>query len=60
IEVRSTVVEPVEQYLYRPGRAALLWVVRGAKRLQAGRLDAYIGYMLFALLAVLVVVAVMH
>lgn len=60
IEVRSTVVEPVEEYLYRPGRVALGWVVRGAKRLQAGRLDAYIGYMLIALLAVLVVVAVMH
>lgn len=57
VEVRSSVVEPVEAYLYRPALAALMWAVRGAKRLQCGRLDAYVGYMLGALLVVLAVVA---
>ena len=57
MEVRSVVVEPVEAYLYRPARAALLRLVHHAKRLQSGRFDAYVGYMLFALIVVLAVVA---
>ncbi|MGH9055129.1 MAG: proton-conducting transporter membrane subunit [Acidimicrobiales bacterium] len=57
IEVSSRVVEPIETYLYRPARALLLAGARRAKRLQSGRLDAYIAYMLFALMVVLVVAA---
>lgn len=57
VETRSTVVEPVEAYLYRPGRQILLRASSAAKKLQSGRLDAYIAYMLFALIAVLIVVA---
>jgi hypothetical protein len=39
-----------------------LWlaVARVAKRLQSGRLDAYVAYMLVALLAVLAAVAALH
>jgi hypothetical protein len=43
----------VEQFLFRPLRRPLLLAVRTAKRLQNGRLDAYLGYMLVAVLAVL-------
>jgi NADH:ubiquinone oxidoreductase subunit 5 (subunit L)/multisubunit Na+/H+ antiporter MnhA subunit len=57
VEVTSTVVEPVETYLYRPARTALLRIVDVAKRLQSGRLDAYVAYMLIALVTVLAVVA---
>jgi hydrogenase-4 component B len=59
IEVRTDVVEPVETYLYRPARAVWLWLATAAKRLQSGRLDAYIGYMLVALLVLLTIVAIM-
>jgi hypothetical protein len=50
------VVDVVERYLYRPLIPLGRYVVRTAKRLQSGRLDAYIGYMLVAVLAVLAVV----
>ncbi len=60
ISVRTEVVEPVETYLYQPARAAWLWLASGAKRLQSGRLDAYVGYMLAALLVLLAVVAAMR
>lgn len=50
------VLEIVEHYLYRPGARALLAVVRVVKRLQSGRLDAYMAYMLIVLVAVLAVV----
>lgn len=53
---RVEVVEIVDRYLYRPAIAALLAVARAARRLQSGRLDAYMAYMLFAVLAVLAVV----
>ena len=43
-------MEPVETYLYRPLRRATLAVARVAKKLQSGRLNAYVAYMLFALL----------
>jgi hypothetical protein len=39
---------------------AWLSLARIAKRLQSGRLDAYIAYMLVALLAVLATVAVLR
>lgn len=47
----------VERFLFRPLRRPLLVTVRAAKRLQSGRLDAYLSYMLIAVLAVLAVVA---
>jgi formate hydrogenlyase subunit 3/multisubunit Na+/H+ antiporter MnhD subunit len=53
VEVQTTVVEPVEAYLYRPARVVWLRLATGAKRLQSGRLDAYVGYMLVALLVLL-------
>jgi formate hydrogenlyase subunit 3/multisubunit Na+/H+ antiporter MnhD subunit len=53
----SDVVEVVEAYLYRPLARPVLWLVRMVKRLQSGRLDAYLGYMLIALVAVIAVVA---
>lgn len=58
--VVMSVKEPAETYLYRPVRAAWLVLSRGARRLQSGRLDAYIAYMLVALLTVLVVVAALR
>jgi hydrogenase-4 component B len=53
---RVEVVEIFDRYLYRPALAALLAVARQAKKLQSGRLDAYMAYMLIAVLAVLAVV----
>ena len=52
----SDVVELVEEYLYRPLARPLMAVVRTVKRLQSGRLDAYLAYMLIALIAILAVV----
>jgi formate hydrogenlyase subunit 3/multisubunit Na+/H+ antiporter MnhD subunit len=51
------VVEVVERFLYGPLHVGLLAVARWAKRLQSGRLDAYMAYMFLALVAVLAVVA---
>jgi hydrogenase-4 component B len=59
VVVETTVVEPLIAYLYRPARALWLWLATGARRLQSGRLDAYMGYMLVALLVLLAVVAAM-
>jgi hypothetical protein len=52
----SDVMEVVETYLYRPVLRAFLAVVAVAKRLQCGRLDAYLLYMLIALIALIAVV----
>jgi hypothetical protein len=52
----SDVMEVVEAYLYRPALRGFLAVVAVAKRLQSGRLDAYLLYMLIALIAVIAVV----
>jgi len=60
VETRTIVVEPVETYLYRPLRSAMLGVARMAKRLQSGRLNAYVAYMLFALLAALALTAALR
>ena len=57
---RSDVIEVVEQYLYRPLQRPFLRLVRLAKRLQSGRLDAYLAYMLIALIALLAVVTAVH
>jgi formate hydrogenlyase subunit 3/multisubunit Na+/H+ antiporter MnhD subunit len=52
----SDVIEVVETYLYRPALGLFMAVVAAAKRLQSGRLDAYLLYMLVALVAVIAVV----
>jgi hydrogenase-4 component B len=52
----SDVVEVTEAYLYRPLLAPARRLVRAARRLQSGRLDAYLLYMLIAFVAVLAVV----
>jgi len=53
----SDVVEVFEEYLYRPVLRPLAALGRAARRLQSGRLDAYLGYMLIALVAMLAVVS---
>jgi hydrogenase-4 component B len=52
----SDVVEVVGTCLYRPVLRSFMTVVTVAKRLQSGRLDAYLLYMLIALVAVIAVV----
>jgi hydrogenase-4 component B len=52
----SDVIEVVETYLYRPMLRPVMALVRAAKRLQSGRLDAYLAYMLIALVALLALV----
>ena len=49
-------IEVVGRYLYRPLLRPVLALARAARRLQSGRLDAYLAYMLIALIAVLAVV----
>ena len=46
-------MELVETYLYRPLARPIRALVHTAKRLQSGRLDAYLTYMLIALVAIL-------
>ena len=60
VESRTTVVEPVETYVYRPLWRALLAIGDVARRLQSGRLAAYVAYMLVALLAALAVTAALR
>jgi len=52
----SDVVEVVESWLYQPAARSFAAVVSVAKRLQSGRLDAYLLYMLIALVAVVATV----
>jgi hypothetical protein len=52
----SDVIEVVETYLYRPMLRPVMVLVHAAKRLQSGRLDAYLAYMLIALVALLALV----
>jgi hypothetical protein len=56
----SDVIEVVEQYVYRPVLRPVMALVRTAKRLQSGRLDAYLAYMLIALVALLALVAALN
>ena len=56
---RSDVVEVFETFGYRPALRLVMAVVAVAKRLQSGRLDAYMLYMLIALIAVIAVVTAM-
>jgi hypothetical protein len=53
----SDVLEVTEAYLYRPVLRPVMATVRVAKRLQSGRLDAYLAYMLIALVALLALVS---
>lgn len=53
----SDVVEAVGAFLYRPLIRWTRRVVAGVKRLQSGRLEAYLAYMLAALIALLAAVA---
>ncbi len=55
----TDVVEIVEAYLYRPVLGPLRRLVALVKRLQSGRLDAYVGYMLIVVVALLAVVVAM-
>ena len=52
----SDVIEVVETYLYRPAFRLVAVIVAAVKRLQSGRLDAYLLYMLIALIAVIAAV----
>ncbi|MGH3288737.1 MAG: hypothetical protein ACRDPD_29345, partial [Streptosporangiaceae bacterium] len=52
----SDVVEVVEAWLYQPAARLFGGLVTVAKRLQSGRLDAYLLYMLIALVAVVAAV----
>jgi formate hydrogenlyase subunit 3/multisubunit Na+/H+ antiporter MnhD subunit len=52
----SDVVEVVTAFFYRPLLRPLSLVIRTAKRMQSGRLDAYLLYMLIVLVAVLALV----
>jgi hypothetical protein len=56
----TSVVEPVETYIYRPIRVGVLFVARLAKRVQSGRLEAYVAYMLFALVVALAITAALR
>jgi hydrogenase-4 component B len=56
---RSDVVEVFETYGYRPAYRLIMTIVGLAKRLQSGRLDAYLLYMLIALIAVIAIVTAM-
>jgi hydrogenase-4 component B len=55
----SDVVEVVENWMYRPAIRLFTAVAAAARRLQSGRLDAYLLYMLIALVAVVAVVTAM-
>jgi hydrogenase-4 component B len=57
VSFSASVAEPVESYFYRPALRAYLALVAAAKRLQSGRLEAYVAYMLVALVTLLVVAA---
>ena len=56
----SDVVEVVESWLYRPVARLFAAVVTTAKRVQSGRLDAYLLYMLIALVAVIAAVTALR
>jgi hydrogenase-4 component B len=60
VEYSSDVIEVTERYVYLPLRRPSAFLVRQAQRLQSGRLDAYLAYMLIALVAVLAVVTGLH
>ena len=60
LESETRVVEPVEAYLYRPAWRAVGRVADAARRLQSGSLNAYVAYMLVALIVALAVTAALR
>jgi hydrogenase-4 component B len=54
--LETQVVPAFEQYLYRPLTTWSLWLSRQARRLQSGRLSAYLLYMLALLIVVLALI----
>ncbi len=48
-------MEVAETYLYRPVLGSFMTIVTADKRLQSGRLDAYLLYMLIVLIPVIAV-----
>ncbi len=60
LRYESDVVEVVESWLYRPAARLFGVAVRAAKRAQSGRLDAYLMYMLIALVAVIATVVALR
>lgn len=60
VEAQTVVVEPLETYVYLPVRSVMIKVSRLARRMQSGRLNAYVAYMLIAVLAAVAIVASMH
>jgi hypothetical protein len=56
LELETRVVAPVEHYVYRPVTAAALSLSSRVRRLQSGRLGAYLLYMLAALIVVLALI----
>lgn len=60
IEVSSGVVEPVEAYLYLPLWRLWKRLSQAARRLQSGRLEAYVGYMLAGLVVLLALAAALR
>lgn len=54
--LETRVVAPVEYYLYRPLTAGALALSARVRRLQSGRLGAYLLYMLAALIVVLALI----
>jgi formate hydrogenlyase subunit 3/multisubunit Na+/H+ antiporter MnhD subunit len=60
LALRSQVVAPFESYLYRPAAAAALRLADRARRLQSGRLSAYLLYALVVLVVVLALIPTLH
>lgn len=60
VEYRSRVMEPLESWIYRPVARGFLSAGALVRRLQSGRLDAYVGYMAAALVALLLLVAMLR
>ncbi|HVC13454.1 MAG TPA: proton-conducting transporter membrane subunit [Acidimicrobiales bacterium] len=60
LESRTSVAEPFEAYLYRPAWKAVRTASDLARRLQSGSLNAYVAYMLVALVIALAVAAAMR
>jgi hydrogenase-4 component B len=60
VESQTRVVEPIEAYLYRPAWKAISSLADAARRLQSGSLNAYVAYMLVALVIALAVAAALR
>jgi hypothetical protein len=56
LELESSMVAPIEDRIYRPLTTATLALTAYGRRLQSGRLSAYLAYLLFVLLIVLALI----